>query len=87
MHTLTKKTTILFSPDLYRQLETLAEAAKTSVGSLIRQAVVQQYFLAGQKRRRAAVEALRGMKQPTGSWQEMEQEAIQGRFGGETGLR
>lgn len=45
MRTLTKKMTILFPLDFYRQLELLAEVSRTSVARLIRQAVVQQYFL------------------------------------------
>lgn len=82
MHTLTKKTTILFSPDLYRQLEALAEATKTSVANLVRQAVIQQYFLADRKKRMAAVYALRKMELPVADWETMEQEIVRGRLGG-----
>lgn len=80
MHTLTKKTTILFAPDLYRQLETLAEFSKTSVANLIRQAVIRQYFLADRKRRVAAVGALGKMALPAADWQTMEQEIARGRL-------
>ncbi len=82
MHTLTKKTTILFAPDLYRQLESLAEASKTSVAMLIRQAVIQQYFLADRKKRLAAVQALRKMDLPVADWQTMEGEIAKGRLSG-----
>lgn len=82
MHTLTKKTTILFSPDLYRQLESLAEASKTSVANLIRQAVIQQYLLADRKKRLAAVQALRKMDLPVADWPAMEGEIAKGRLGG-----
>ena len=81
MHALTKKTTILFSPDLYRQLSALAEASKTSVAHLIRQAVVQQYLLADRHKRVAAVEALGKMRLPVADWQTMEQETIRGALG------
>lgn len=82
MHTLTKKTTILFAPDLYRQLESLAEASRTSVASLVRQAVVQQYLLADRKKRVAAVQALRKMDLPVSDWPTMEGEITKGRLGG-----
>lgn len=82
MRTLTKKTTILFAPDLYRQLETLAEASKTSVAMLIRQAVIQQYFLVDRKKRLAAVQALRKMDLPVADWPAMEGEIAKGRLGG-----
>ena len=82
MHTLTKKTTILFAPDFYHQLETLAEASKTSVANLIRQAVTQQYFLADRKKRAAAVHALGKMRLPVADWQTMEREITRGALGG-----
>ena len=82
MHALTKKTTILFAPDLYHQLETLAEASKTSVANLIRQAVVQQYFLVNRKRRLAAAQAMGKLNLPVADWQTMEQEAVRGRLSG-----
>lgn len=81
MHTLTKKTTILFSPDLYRQLENLAEASRTSVANLIRQAVVQQYLLGDRRKRAAAVEALGKMNLPVVDWQTMEEQTLRGAWG------
>ena len=80
MHTLTKKTTILFAPDFYRQLEALAESSKTSVANLVRQAVLQQYFLTDRKKRIAAVRALSEMDLPVSDWQTMEKEIIRGRL-------
>lgn len=64
MQTLTKKTTILFSPELYRQLERLADLYKTSVAHLVRQAVINQYLLSDRKKRIAAVKAMARMNLP-----------------------
>ena len=82
MQALTKKTTLLFTPDLYHQLEALAEVTKTSVAHLVRQAVVQQYFLADRKKRAAAVQALAKMDLPAADWETMEQETLRGRLSG-----
>jgi len=40
---LTKKTTILFSPDLYDRLARLAKQRRTSVGELVREACRAQF--------------------------------------------
>lgn len=41
MHMLSQKTTILFPPELYRQLKDIASAIKTSVGELICRAAIR----------------------------------------------
>ena len=78
MQTLTKKTTILFSPDLYHQLEDIADAAKTSVAELIRRAVVRQYLLSDKKKRLEAVKFLAQIGGPVSDWQTMEEEIAKG---------
>ena len=80
MHTLSQKTTILFPPELYRQLKDIASATKTSVGELIRRAVIREYMLSDKKKRLEAVKHLSqiGGKQP--DWGEMEEEIIKGRI-------
>ena len=80
MQTLTKKTTILFSPDLYHQLEIIAETAKTSVAELVRRAVVKQYLLSDKKKRLEAVEHLAKIGGPVSDWQTMEEDIIKGRL-------
>lgn len=82
MQTFTKKTTILFSPDLYQQLKAIAEAAKTSVANLIRQAVVRQYLLTDKKKRLEAVEHLAKIGGRLTDWETMEQEIIKGHLNG-----
>lgn len=82
MQTLTKKTTILFSPDLYRQLEDIAKVTKTSVAQLIRQAVIRQYLLSDKKKRLEAVEHLAKIGGPVADWETMEQEIIKGHLDG-----
>lgn len=80
MQTLSQKTTILFSPELYRQLKDIASATKTSVGELIRRAVIREYMLSDKKKRLEAVKHLSqiGGRQP--DWEEMEEEIIKGRI-------
>lgn len=78
MHTLSQKTTILFPPELYRQLKDISSATKTSVGELIRRAVIREYMLSDKKKRLEAVKHLSkvGGRQP--GWEEMEEEIIKG---------
>ncbi len=55
---LTKKTTILLSPDLHQQLMELATRRGTSLGALVREACTATYGLVDQEARVAAAEAL-----------------------------
>ena len=82
MQTLTKKTTILFSPDIYRQLGDIAETAKTSVAELIRRAVIKQYLLPDKKKRLEAVEYLAQIGGPLSDWRTMEEEIVRGHLEG-----
>lgn len=80
MQTLTKKTTILFSPDLYAQLKQLASLSKTSVAQLIRLAVIERYLLSDKKRRLKAVEDLVNIGGPVSDWETIEREIIAGKI-------
>ncbi len=80
MQNLTQKTTILFSPDIYRQLQDFAKAAKTSVAELIRQAVIKQYLLSDKKERLEAVKHLSQIGGPVADWKTLEEEIIKGRL-------
>ncbi len=80
MQTFTKKTTILFSPDLYHQLQDMAKVTKTSVAELIRRAVIERYLLFDKKRRLEAVEELAKIGGPISDWQTLEKEIIEGKL-------
>lgn len=80
MQMLTKKTTILFSPDLYQQLQNAAKVTKTSVAELIRRAVTERYFLSDKKSRLKAVEELSKIGGSASSWEAMEKEIIAGKL-------
>lgn len=73
---LSKKTTILFSPDLHERLARLAEQRNTSIGELVRTAVARQYGLVSRQERLDAVNALGALQLPVGSPDEMERESV-----------
>lgn len=81
MQTLTKKTTILFSPTMYRRLAQVARAQGMSVAHLIRQAAIQCYLLPDRRTRLEAAQALAAMALPVADWSTMEQEIVRGRAG------
>jgi hypothetical protein len=73
---LTKKTTILFPPELYNDLTQLARRRKSSVGELIREACRAQYFLTTRPERLALVEEMAALRLPVGTPAEMERESV-----------
>jgi len=73
---LSKKTTILFPPDLHSRLLRLAKQKGTSLGDLVRSACERQYGLATLEDRLAAVEALAALDLPVGSPEEMARESV-----------
>ena len=73
---LSKKTTILFSPDLHDRLLRLARQKGTSLGDLVRSACERQYGLASLEERVAAVESLAALELPVGSPEEMARESV-----------
>ena len=75
---LTKKTTILFPPDLYGRMAKLAEQRHSSVGELVRDACRTQYpYSAATKAERLAlVERMATMNLPVGTPEEMKREYV-----------
>ncbi len=78
MRSMTKKTTILFPPRLYRQLEKVARQQGRSVGELVRDAVEVQYGKGGVAARLQAIEALSRLDASTGSPEDLEVEIEKG---------
>jgi hypothetical protein len=76
MERLTKKTTILFSPELYDRLANLAEQRRSSVGELVREACRVQYSLVSLKDRLSLVDRLGALQLPVGTPEEMERESV-----------
>ncbi|MCP3994338.1 MAG: hypothetical protein GY722_04620 [bacterium] len=75
MEPLTKKTTILFSPDLHDRLSRLARQRGTSLGVLVREACQQQYGLFPEEERLDALRDLAALELPVGPPDEMKREA------------
>lgn len=73
---LSKKTTILFPPDLHRRLTRLAEQRGTSLGQLVRTAVEHQYGLVSREARLQAVADLADLALPVGDPDEMKGESV-----------
>jgi predicted DNA-binding protein len=73
---LSKKTTILFSPELHERLTALAARRGTSLGDLVREACVAQYGLVDTETRVAAVAALSALSLPVSSPREMKHESV-----------
>jgi hypothetical protein len=72
----TKKTTILFPPDLHERLSRLAEQEGTSLGDLVRKACEIQYGLLSAETRLEAVRQLAAMSLPVGEPGAMKREAV-----------
>ena len=73
---LSKKTTILFPPQLYQRLASLADQRHTSVGELVREACRAQYSLTSCADRLVLVERLGALTLPVGTVEEMERESV-----------
>ncbi len=73
---LTKKTTILFPPDLHERLSRLAEERGRSLGDLVREACVTQYGIVDPEVRLRAVEELATLRLPVGDAEAMERESV-----------
>ena len=68
---LSKKTTVLFSEDLYNKLKKLAQAKNRSLGDLIRTACEKQYHIFSTEETQEAVEELAQLALPVDSVAEM----------------
>ncbi|MCP4664619.1 MAG: allophanate hydrolase subunit 1 [bacterium] len=73
---LTKKTTILFPPDLHDHLSQLARHLGLSLGELVRRACEAQYRIASRDDRLAAVRELEAMALPVGDPDQMKHESM-----------
>ncbi|HWM94439.1 MAG TPA: hypothetical protein VN493_27035 [Thermoanaerobaculia bacterium] len=73
---LTKKTTILFPPELHEQLSRLAEHQGTSLGELVRRACELQYSLVPVDARVEAVRELASLSLPVGEPDDMARESV-----------
>ena len=78
MPTLTRRVQVLFSPQQYARLETIARAQGTSVGALIRQAVEKLYLQSAGAERLQAVRRMAAMRLPVADWEQMERESMRG---------
>lgn len=73
---LSKKTTILFPPDLHRRLMRVAEARGTSLGDLVRTACEQVYGMHSEQDRLAAAERLAALALPVASPRTMKRQSV-----------
>ena len=73
---LTKKTTILLSPDLHEHLTRTAKARDKSLGQLVREACEIQYGHVSLEDRVRAVGELRRLSLPVGSVRKMKRESV-----------
>ena len=78
MNKMTKKTTILFTPKLYKHLESVARRQKRSVGELVRDAVEVPYGEGGVDARLRAVEAMSKLNASIGEPTELEDQIVKG---------
>ncbi len=72
---LSKKTTILFSPELHRRLAALAIKRGSSLGDLVREACEAQYGIMGGPERADAARSLAALHLPVGSTAEMKRDS------------
>ena len=73
---LSKKTTILFPPELHERLARLAQQRGTSLGDLVRAACEQQYGLFCKEERLGAVHALSDLALPVHDPATMKRESV-----------
>ncbi len=73
---ISKKTTILFTPEQHRGLQALAEQRGTSMGALVREACERQYGLLEPEDRLAAVRELAALALPVDTVRRMKEESV-----------
>lgn len=73
---LTRKTTILFSPEMHQRLSELAARRGRSLGELVREACQVHYGLGGGSDQEAAVAELAELALPVGTTRAMKRESV-----------
>lgn len=73
---LSKKTTILFSPELHRRLSEYAARRGVSLGELVREACTLTYGIVDSATRLNAVAALGALRLPVGDTASMKRESV-----------
>lgn len=73
---LSKKTTILFSPEVHTRLTELAARKGVSMGVLVREACVAQYGLVDEETKLSAVQSLAALSLPVGTPAEIKRESV-----------
>ncbi len=73
---LSKKTTILFTPELHSRLVRLAKQNHTSIGALVRTACERQYGLKSRQERVDAVRELGAVYLPVSDTKRMKDESV-----------
>ena len=73
---LSKKTTILFSPESHQRLSELAERRGVSLGTLVREACATAYGIHDQQTRVTAAGALAALQLPVGTPAAMKRESV-----------
>jgi len=73
---MTKKTTILFSPEMHRRLTDLAARRGRSLGALVREACEVQYGVVGGRDQEAAVAELAELALPVDTPEVMKRESV-----------
>lgn len=73
---LSKKTTILFSPETHRRLTEVAARRGVSLGELVREACATQYGIVDHETRVAAATSLAALGLPVGTPRDMKRESV-----------
>jgi hypothetical protein len=73
---LTKKTIVLFPPELHRRLARIAAERETSLAELVRRACEREYGAPSREEKRAAMERLTSLRLPVSSPARMKRESV-----------
>ena len=73
---LTKKTTLLFPPELHDRLTRLAKQRGVSLGDLVRTACQREYGAPSPEEKMAAVRRIAALKLPVGPVRRMKKESV-----------
>jgi len=73
---LSKKTTILFSPELHHRLTRIAEQRGTSLGDLVRSACEHEYGRADPEEKVAAIRRMAHLALPVAGVRRMKRESV-----------